>query len=143
MAIHGTVIRVSNVKPLVKKMAFSCNLCSETQVSINGVFACCWPVFLLSTPLLSSSSFCFTLYLSLSNSAFSPFLIPLFTPSSYLLRLNPLPASLPPSLPLSLPASYFPPSLPPSLPSYPTSFPGLSSYCPLGQAWDIKIRPCE
>jgi len=32
VAIHGTVIRVSNVKPLVKKMAFSCNLCSETQV---------------------------------------------------------------------------------------------------------------
>ena len=34
VAIHGTVIRVSNVKPLVKKMAFSCNLCNETQVSI-------------------------------------------------------------------------------------------------------------
>lgn len=32
VAIHGTVIRVSNVKPLVKKMAFSCNLCSQTQV---------------------------------------------------------------------------------------------------------------
>ncbi|RMX34536.1 hypothetical protein pdam_00021143 [Pocillopora damicornis] len=33
VAIHGTVIRVSNVKPLVKKMAFSCNLCSQTQCS--------------------------------------------------------------------------------------------------------------
>lgn len=32
VAIHGTVIRVSNVKPLVKKMAFSCNLCSQMQV---------------------------------------------------------------------------------------------------------------
>ena len=32
VAICGTVIRVSNVKPLVKKMAFSCNLCSQTQV---------------------------------------------------------------------------------------------------------------
>lgn len=50
VAIHGTVIRVSNVKPLVKKMVFSCNLCSETQVSISGVFACCLPAFLLSTP---------------------------------------------------------------------------------------------
>ena len=32
VAIHGTVVRVSNVKPLVMGMAFSCNLCGETQV---------------------------------------------------------------------------------------------------------------
>ena len=32
VTIHGTVVRVSNVKPLVMGMAFSCNLCGETQV---------------------------------------------------------------------------------------------------------------
>ncbi|XP_029211666.1 DNA helicase MCM8-like [Acropora muricata] len=31
VTIHGTVVRVSNVKPLVMGMAFSCNLCGETQ----------------------------------------------------------------------------------------------------------------
>lgn len=35
VAIHGTVVRVGNVKPLVTKMAFSCNLCGEIQVGIN------------------------------------------------------------------------------------------------------------
>lgn len=37
VAIHGTVVRVSNVKPLVMGMAFSCNLCGETQV-----WHACW-----------------------------------------------------------------------------------------------------
>ena len=32
VAIRGTVVRVSNVKPLVTNMAFSCNLCGEMQV---------------------------------------------------------------------------------------------------------------
>ncbi|CAH3017482.1 unnamed protein product [Porites evermanni] len=31
VAIRGTVVRVSNVKPLVTNMAFSCNLCGEMQ----------------------------------------------------------------------------------------------------------------
>ena len=109
VAIHGTVIRVSNVKPLVKKMAFSCNLCSETQVSMSGVFSCCLLAFLLSTP--------FSLLLSLLHSL--PFFIQfsnallLFLPPPYLLFLNPLLGSLLPSLPLSLPpcCPYFPPTL--------------------------------
>ncbi|CAH3150664.1 unnamed protein product, partial [Porites evermanni] len=32
VAIRGTAVRVSNVKPLVTNMAFSCNLCGEIQV---------------------------------------------------------------------------------------------------------------
>lgn len=32
VTIHGTVVRVSNVKPFVIGMAFSCNLCGEKQV---------------------------------------------------------------------------------------------------------------
>ena len=107
MAIHGTVIRVSNVKPLVKKMAFSCNLCSETQVSISS-----------STPLLSSS-FCFTLYLS--SSKFPLLFCFLSLPYSLVhsLLLPSLPESstcLPPSLPLSLPpCPLLPPPSPPQL----------------------------
>ncbi|EDO27446.1 predicted protein, partial [Nematostella vectensis] len=31
VAIRGTVVRVSNVKPMVTKMAFTCNLCGEAQ----------------------------------------------------------------------------------------------------------------
>lgn len=34
VAICGTVVRVSNVKPLVIKMGFSCNLCAYQQVSV-------------------------------------------------------------------------------------------------------------
>ena len=125
VAIHGTVIRVSNVKPLVKKMAFSCNLCSETQV--GSVFACCSAAFLLSTSfsllfiLLHSlpffiqvpTTFCFLslpYYLVQSPPpTFSTWI--LYLPPFLLCCLSPCsPASLPPYLYLSLP--------------YPTSFPG-------------------
>lgn len=84
VAIHGTVIRVSNVKPLVKKMAFSCNLCNETQVSISGVFACFLPAILgslnpLSSPPLPTSFFIFLYPGPRCSSAFSPSNITLFT----------------------------------------------------------------
>lgn len=109
VAIHGTVIRVSNVKPLVKKMAFSCNLCSETQVSISGVFACCFP-FSLLLPLLHFLSFSIqvltALLLSLSlilPCSLSPLLslsesssisLPFFSPSFPLFLLHPLPTCM-------------------------------------------------
>ena len=32
VAVNGTVVRVSNVKPLVTKLAFECAVCAETQV---------------------------------------------------------------------------------------------------------------
>ena len=36
VAVRGTVVRVSSVKPLVTHMAFSCNTCKETQVRENS-----------------------------------------------------------------------------------------------------------
>ena len=32
MSLHGTVVRVGNIRPLVTKMAFSCQRCLEVQV---------------------------------------------------------------------------------------------------------------
>jgi DNA helicase MCM8 len=34
IAIQGTVVRVSNVRPLVTKMVFSCNTCGDTQIVV-------------------------------------------------------------------------------------------------------------
>ena len=34
MSIQGTVVRVSNIKPLVTAMAFRCTLCHEVQTVI-------------------------------------------------------------------------------------------------------------
>lgn len=31
VAIRGTVVRVSNIKPICTKMAFICNMCGDTQ----------------------------------------------------------------------------------------------------------------
>lgn len=31
VAIRGTVVRVSNIKPLCSKMAFICNMCGDTR----------------------------------------------------------------------------------------------------------------
>lgn len=31
VAIRGTVVRVSNIKPFCSKMAFVCNMCGDTQ----------------------------------------------------------------------------------------------------------------
>ena len=32
IAVHGTVVRVSNIKPLAVQMAFTCNTCGDMQV---------------------------------------------------------------------------------------------------------------
>ena len=37
VSIRGTVVRVSNVKPLVTKMAFTCNSCGEEQASTEFI----------------------------------------------------------------------------------------------------------
>ena len=137
VAIHGTVIRVSNVKPLVKKMAFSCNLCSETQVgSVCLLLSCFSSLDLLFSPLHSAS---FSTFLHPSSHcffAFSPFLITLFSPF-------PLPSQpesstcLPSSLPCLSPCS------PASLPSLPNLTPRASYLTIMGLAWGCKIRPWE
>ena len=144
VAIHGTVIRVSNVKPLVKKMAFSCNLCSETQV--GSVFICCSAASLLSTTFsllfILLHSLPFFIQVSTTFLLSLPSLLPCSVPSPYLLNLNPLPASLPPLLPFSL-LPCFPPSLPLSLPSLPNLIPRTSYLTIMGQEWGCKIRPWE
>ena len=109
VAIHGTVIRVSNVKPLVKKMAFSCNLCSETQV--GSVFTCCLAASLLSTTFsllfILIHSLPFFIQVPTAFLLSLPSLLPCSVPSPYLLNLNPLPASLLP-FPAFLPAPLLP-----------------------------------
>ena len=109
VAIHGTVIRVSNVKPLVIKMAFSCNLWSETQV--GSVFTCCSAASLLLTtfPLLFILIHSLPFFIQVSTAFLLslPSLLPCSVLSPYLLNLNPLPASLLP-FPAFLPAPLLP-----------------------------------
>ena len=105
---------------------------------VAGLFFFSQHLYSPPPPSASLSTFPHPILLSLPS--LFPCSLPPPTFSTWILYLPPF---LLPCLSPFLPASYFPPSPPPSLPSYPTSFSGLSSYCPLGQAWGNKIRPCE